>query len=129
MPTSNYLRGKLIDTSLRGVTYAAPVTVYASLHTADPTVSALPGSEVVGTWYARQASAFSAQVTAGETSNTAAVTYNAVTDGAVSVTHFAVWDSLTLGNMLYFGTLSAAKTFSITDVPSWLPTQLAVKQT
>lgn len=124
MPASNYLRGKLTDHVLRGLPYSSPASVYVSLHTSDPTVNGTAGTEVAGAWYARQPVTFAAQTTAGQTSNTNTVTYNGVSGSAVTVTHFAIWDSPTLGNMLEFAPLSASKTFSVTDVPSWLPGQL-----
>lgn len=126
MPASNYLRGKIIDGTLRGITFTAPPAIFVSLHTADPTAGATAATEVSGGWYARQPSQFAAQSTAGQTSNLDTITYNPVTTGPVVITHFAVWDAAGLGNMLYFGPLSASKTFSNTDVPSWLPGQVAV---
>lgn len=126
MPASNYLRGKVIDGTLRGTTYTAPPSVFISLHTADPTAGALSATEVVGGWYGRQAGTFAAQSTAGQTSNSNAINYNPVTSGPVTVTHFAVWDAATLGNMLFYGPLASTKTFSNTDVPSWLAGQIAV---
>lgn len=126
MPASNYFRGKALDVSLRNLPYTSPTTVYVSLHTADPTADALPATEVQGTWYGRQTVTFGPQNTAGQTTNNNTITYNAVTEGPVTVTHFAIWDSQSLGNMLYFGPLAASKTFANTDVPSWLPGQIAV---
>lgn len=129
MPASNYLRGKITDHVLRNVAYTSPTTVYVSLHTSDPTANATAGTEISTAWYARQPAVFSAQTTAGQTSNSATITYPGVETSAVTVTHFAIWDSLTLGNMLEYGPLSASKTFSVTDVPSWLPGQLASTMT
>lgn len=129
MPSSNYLRGKVIDGSIRGTTFSAPASVFVSLHTSDPTANATPASEVNAPWYSRQTVTFGAQTTAGQTSNTNTITYNAVTNGPITVTHFAIWDAQTLGNMLYFGPLAATKTFSDTDVPSWLAGQIAVAAT
>lgn len=124
MPASNYFRGKAIDTSLRSITFTAPAAVYVSLHTANPTADAIPATEVSADWYTRQLVSFGPQSTAGQTSNTNTITYDAVTNGPITVTHFAIWDSETLGNMLYFGPLATNKTFSNTDVPSWLPGQI-----
>lgn len=125
MPSSNYLRGKVTDHVLRNVAYTTPTTVYVSLHTADPTVNATANTEIAAPWYARQAITFSAQTVAGQTSNSGTITFPGVTVSSVTITHFALWDSPTLGNMLEFGALSASKTFAVTDVPSWLPGQLA----
>ncbi len=125
MPASNYLRGKVTDHVLRNTSYTSPIKVYVALHTSDPTVNATPGTEIAAAWYARQEATFAAQVTAGQTANSGTITYPGVQTSAVTVTHFSLWDALTLGNMLEFAPLSASKTFSITDVPSWLPGQLS----
>ena len=125
MPSSNYLRGKVTDHVLRNIAYVQPTVVYVSLHTSDPTVAGTAGTEVSAAWYARQAVVFAAQTVAGQTSNTATITFNGVTVTPVVISHFAIWDSPTLGNMLSFAPLSANKTFAVTDVPSWLPGQLA----
>ena len=124
MPASNYLRGKITDHVLRNVAYASPVQVYVALHTSDPTANATAATEISAAWYARQEANFAAQVTAGQTSNVGTITYPGVQVNPVTVTHFSIWDSPTLGNMLEYGALSSAKTFSVTDVPSWLPGQL-----
>lgn len=126
MPSSNYLRGKIIDHTLRNTPYTSPATVYVALHTSDPTAVGTPATEVSGAWYARQSATFAAQVTAGETSNSNTITYPGVTGSSVTVTHFSIWDAATLGNMIGYASLSSSKTFSVTDVPSWLPGQLAV---
>lgn len=124
MPASNYLRGKITDHVLRNTAFASPTTVYVALHTSDPTANATAATEISGAWYARQAATFAAQVTAGQTSNVDTITYPGVQTNPVTVTHFSIWDSPTLGNMLEYGQLSSSKTFSVTDVPSWLPGQL-----
>lgn len=129
MPASTYLRGKVTDHVLRNVAYTSPTTVYVSLHTSDPTVAGTPGTEVSAGWYIRKAATFAAQSVAGQTSNSGTITFDGVTGSAVTITHFALWDAETLGNMLEFAPLSASKTFSITDVPSWLPGQLASTMT
>lgn len=129
MPASTYLRGKVIDHTLRATSFTSPASVFVSLHTSDPTIAGTPATEVSAAWYARQGITLAAQTVAGQTSNSNTITYNGVTGSSVTVTHFAIWDASTLGNMLYFGPLSASKTFNLTDVPSWLPGQLAVTAT
>jgi hypothetical protein len=126
MPSSNYLRGKIIDAVYRATSYSSPATVYVALHTADPTVAGIAGTEVSGGWYGRQSAAFAAQATPGESSNSATITFSAVSGSAVIVTHFSIWDASTLGNMLSFAALSASKTFNPSDVPSWLAGSLTL---
>lgn len=125
MPASNYARGKVTDHLLRNIPFTSPAQIYVALHTADPTVAAIAGSEIAAAWYARQPATFAAQVTAGQTSNSNTITYPGVQTAPVTVGWFSLWDSLTLGNMIEFAPLSATKNFAVTDVPSWLPGQLA----
>lgn len=129
MPMSTYLRGKIVDHVFRNTAYTPPTTVYVALHTSDPTIAGTPATEVSGAWYARQSAAFAAQTTAGQTSNSATITFPAVTGSAVTVTHFALWDALTLGNMLEYNALTASKTYNISDVPSWLAGTLSITAT
>lgn len=129
MPASTYLRGKVTDHTLRNVAYTSPPALWVSLHTSDPTVAATPATEIAAAWYARQPITFSSQVTAGLTSNAGTITYPGVQTSAVTVTHFAIWDAATLGNMLVFAPLASSKLFSVTDVPSWLPGQLSSTMT
>jgi len=129
MPMSTYMRGKVVDHAFRNVAWTPPTTVYVALHTSDPTIAGTPATEVAGAWYARQAIAFSSQTVAGQTSNSATVTFPAVTGSGVTVTHFSLWDSATLGNMLEFSALSASKTYAISDVPSWLAGTLSITGT
>lgn len=129
MPMSTYMRGKVVDHAFRNVAWTPPTTVYVALHTSDPTIAGTPATEVSGAWYARQAIAFSSQTVAGQTSNSATVTFPAVTGSGVTVTHFSLWDAATLGNMLEFSALSASKTYAISDVPSWLAGTLSITGT
>ena len=129
MPSSLYLRGKVTDHVLRNVTFTSPTNVYVSLHTSDPTAAATAITEVNGAWYARQGAVFGAQVTAGQTANSETITYPGVQTAAVTITHFALWDAPTLGNMLTYAQLSSQKVFAVTDVPSWLPGQLVSTMT
>ena len=130
MPASNFLRAAVLDHTLRGVSMAGIATAYVSLHTYDPTADAIAASEIDGTtatWYVRQSCAFSAQSISGLTSNANPVTFAAVTGSSVTVTHFAIWTAVTgTTSMLFYGTLSASKTFYVNDVPSWLAGTLQV---
>jgi hypothetical protein len=108
---SNYLENKLLDHSLGTTTYTKPTTVYVSLHTADPGETG-SGAEVTGGSYARQAAAFSAAAS-GVAANSGILTFASMP--AVTVTHIAVWDAATSGNMLYYGPLTTSRTLSSGD--------------
>ena len=38
---------------------------------------------------------------------------------SVTISHWAIFDAATLGNMLFYGPLTASKTLDPTDVPSF----------
>jgi hypothetical protein len=111
---SNYLENALINATLRNTSYTSPTTVYLALYTDDPT-DADTGTEVTGNAYARQAITFGAPSN-GVTSNTAAIEFPQATGSWGTVTHIAIRDALTSGNMLYHSPLDASKTIATGDV-------------
>lgn len=103
---SDYLEEKFINVSLRNTAYTPPTTVYAALFTS-ATTDAGGGTEVTGGTgpYARQSVTFTAP-SGGATSNTADINFAGMP--AATVTHVAVMDAVTAGNMLYHGALTAS---------------------
>lgn len=132
MPLSNAYRAKWVDSTLRGAPFASPATVYVALFTADPTADCITANEVqtaAHAWYARKAMPFAAQSTPGVTTNSTAVTFDVVTGADTTATHYALFDASNAGTMISYGALSAAKTYSAGDVPSFLAGQLAINLT
>lgn len=111
---SNYLENALINGTLRATTYTAPTTVYVGLFTTDPT-DAGSGTEVSGNAYARQAATFAAPSN-GAASTNADVQFPQATGNWGTITHFAIFDALTTGNMMYHGALTSSKTIETGDV-------------
>lgn len=111
---SNYLENALINGTLRATTYTAPTTVYVGLFTSDPT-DAGSGTEVSGNAYARQAATFAAPSNGAATTN-ADVQFPQATGNWGTITHFAIFDALTTGNMMYHGALTSSKTIETGDV-------------
>jgi hypothetical protein len=118
-----------------GVTWTAIATVpcfqtlYAALLTAAPSDSG-GGTEVTGGSYARvavasalanwagtqsAASTTASSGTGGQTSNNGSVTFPSPTANWGVVTHFALYDALTGGNLIYWGTLTVSKTVNNGD--------------
>ena len=73
------------------------------------------GTELSGDGYARQAVTFGAP-TDGSGDNSGAVTFGPATADWGTITHVALYDALTGGNMLMHAALSASKTINDTDV-------------
>lgn len=126
---SDYLENKLVDHILRAQTFTAPATVYVSLHTS-ATTDAGGGTEVTGGSYARVAvtsslanwagtqsagSTTASSGTGGATSNNAAITFPAPSASWGTISHFAIWDASTAGNMLFHGSLTTSKTVNNGD--------------
>ena len=115
MSFSNYLETKVLDHVFGATAYTAPSTLYLALHTANPAEDA-SGAEVStsGTAYARAEVAFT--TSGNTTSNTAAVEYSTATANFGTVSHVAVWDASTGGNMLAYAALTSSKTIETGDV-------------
>jgi hypothetical protein len=111
---SNFLENALINATLRATTYTSPATVYVSLYTSDPT-DADSGTEVSGGSYARTSAAFDAPSN-GVTQNTSDVTFPTATASWGTVTHVAIHDASTAGNMLFHTPLDTNKTIDSGDI-------------
>lgn len=120
MAATDYLEQRIIDFVLKGnaeFSFTPPTTVYVALFTT-ATADDGSGTEVSGANYARQSVAFSAMtgVTNGVTSNSAEVAFpTAGAGGWGTITHAAVFDALSGGNMLYHGALAVSKTVNEND--------------
>lgn len=104
MGKSDYLENKILNIVFKNTAYTPPATVYAALMTATPTDSG-GGTEVTGGSYARQALTMGT-ATAGSITNTVAVVFTGVP--AATITHIAVYDASTGGNLLYYNALSTS---------------------
>jgi hypothetical protein len=121
---SNYLENALINATLRNTTYTSPSTVYVGLFLTDPT-DAGSGTEVSGGSYARKAMTFGAPSN-GASVNSAAVEFDQATGNWGTIPFFAIFDSLTSGNMLYHGALTASKTIETGDVFKFATSSVSV---
>lgn len=128
MSKSDFLEDSTINSALRAVAFPTITTVYVALYTAAPT-DAGGGTQVTGGAYARVTATFSA-ASAGATSNSAAVTFPSPTAGWGTVTHFGLFDALTVGNLLYWGALTTSRNILNGDnAPSFAIGALTVSET
>lgn len=123
---SDYLENAVVNATLRGASFPTPSALYIALFTADPTDANITANEVVGGWYARQDLAVGGAINSaftspsnGVTSNAKVITYPAVTDAQVTITHYGIYDSATGGNLLIHGPMTTAKTLLVDDVLSF----------
>jgi len=120
---SNYLENKIVDWLFRGQAYTPPSTIYVGLLTAAPDDTG-GGTEVTGGSYARVAVTSSlnnwagtqgagttaaSSGTSGTTSNNSAITFPTPTASWGLITHFALYDASSGGNMLGYAALTQSK--------------------
>jgi hypothetical protein len=110
---TDFMENKIIDHMLRAQAYTPPATVYVALFTSAPS-DAGGGTEVSGGAYARQAVTLAA-ASGGASENSAAITFPQATADWGTVTHLALMDALTGGNMLMHSPLDASKTVNNGD--------------
>ena len=114
---SNYLENKLLDHVLRysAAPYTGVSTLYVGLFTADTGLETnSPSAEISGNGYARKAVTFAA-ASSGSSATNAAVTFDPATGTWGSITHVAVMDASTSGNVLFWGAVTTAKTIENGD--------------
>ena len=126
MAKSYYLDNAVLSAVLDGVAYTSPTQVLVALYTAAPGPGG-GGSEVTGDpAYARTPATFGSP-TNGTLTNNASVTFPQATAAWGTIVAFALFDQL--GNMLYYGLLSASKTINTGDQLTFAVGGLTVTET
>lgn len=124
---TNYVEEAVLNAMLRGVSFTPPSTVYVALFEA-ATDDTGGGTEVSGGSYARKAASFTAaaQVSGkAECENDAAIEFTDMP--AVTVTHAAIFDASTSGNMLYHGPLATQRDVAAGDTFKFDAGELTVR--
>lgn len=138
---SDYLENKLIDQVFRGQAYTFPTSLYIGLLTVAPTDSTA-GTEVSGSAYARVTVAntlanwagtqgagttVASSGTTGTTSNNAIISFPTPTATWGTVVAFGIYDAASAGNLLFYGTLSVAKTINNGDTVTFPAAALSIQ--
>jgi len=114
---SDYLEDKVLDHVLGNTAFTQPSNIYLALFTADTGLeSNSPSAEIStsGTAYSRQAVSFGA-ASSGSASTDATVTFSAATANWGTITHVAVMDASSAGNVLFYGAVTTSKTIESGD--------------
>jgi len=109
---TDYLENAIIET-MRATNITAAAGYVALFTTA--TDYAGGGTEVTGGSYARQLAGLSVAA-GGASSNAADITFPTATADWGTVTHVALYDAVTVGNMLMHSILDASKTVNDGDI-------------
>lgn len=112
---SDYLENKVLDHVLTSTSYTAPGTRYLGLFTASTGLEAnTPSAEVSGGSYARKAVTFAA-ASGGSSATNATVTFDTASASWGTITHVAIMDASTSGNVLFWGAVTTSKTIDAGD--------------
>jgi hypothetical protein len=114
MSFTTYTEDKVLDHILKGTSFTAPAVVYVALYTS-ATNAAGGGTECTGGGYTRKTMGFTT-ATSGATENNGDVEFPTATDAWGTLTHTAILDASSGGNMLMETALTASKTISTGDV-------------
>lgn len=132
MGFSNYLENQVLTHIFRTGSWTKPTSIYIALCTAAPT-SVSTGStivEPVGNAYARVAlnpgNSNWNDPSTGTTSNISVITFPEATGSWGTITHVAIVDSATNGNLLFFGSLGSSQAVSSGDSPGFDTTTLTI---
>lgn len=121
---SNYLENALLNAVLRNTSYTSPSTVFVALYTDNPGEGGT-GTEVSGGSYARVAGTFGAP-SDGVSVNSSAIEFAQATGSWGTVSHMALYDAITSGNMLFYGSLTTSKAIESGDIFKFASGQLSV---
>jgi hypothetical protein len=113
MSFTNTLETCVLQWALTNGSPTRPTAWYVGLFTAAPG-EAGGGTEVSGNAYVREAVTFT--VSGDTATNSAAIEWPTATGSWGTITHVAVFDALTAGNMLVYAALASSKTISTGDV-------------
>ena len=121
---SNYLEDKLLDHTLRygSAPYTGASTLYLALfnNTSTNTAANLEAGTLTdetsgsGTAYVRKAVTFAA-ASSGTSATNATVTFDTATASWGTITHIAVMNASTAGNVLFYGAVTTSKTIDTGD--------------
>lgn len=138
---SDFLENKIIDQVFRGQAYSFPATVYVGLFTASPSDVA-GGTEVSGNNYSRVAvtsslanwagtqgsgTTVASTGNTGTTSNNTQITFTTPSANWGTVVAFGMFDAATGGNLLFYGTLTLAKTVNQGDMVTFPAASLSIQ--
>jgi len=124
---SDYWENEILDHIFGKGSYTSP-TIYVGLSTADPTDDGTGLAEPVGNAYARVSTVAADWTVAssGALNNVNDITFPEATGNWGTVTHFALFDAVTGGNMLAHGALSSSKAIGSGDTAKFAAGDLEV---
>ncbi len=131
MSFSVYLEQKVLEHAFKVAAFTVPTNLYLALLTSAPADDDT-GSTIVepsGNAYARvnhDVWAVATVATVTSCKNTGAITFPTATGLWGTISHFAICDALTAGNVLAYGALTTAKSVTTDDTPSFASNAIVI---
>jgi len=124
---SDHWENEILDHVFSKGSYTPP-TIYVGLSTADPLDNGSGLAEPSGNGYTRVQTSGASWTTAsgGSLSNASDITFPQATGSWGTITHFALFDAASAGNMLAHGALSQSKTITSGDTAKFAAGDLDV---
>jgi hypothetical protein len=124
---SDYVENKILNYVFNFLPFTF-ATGYVALSSGDPGEAGTNLLEVVGGSYARPlATGIWTSSTTGAIMNSAAIVFPTATANWGNITHFALFDHVTTGNMLGYGTLGTSKNVTTNDVVQFATGALTIR--
>ncbi len=114
-----FLADAVLDHIFKNTAYDTTASIYVALSKADPTDNNSGLDEHSGDNYARVNHDAWDAASAGATENDGAVTFPQASAAWGTVTHFAMFDASTNGNLLFYGALDNSRNIGQNDTPSF----------
>jgi hypothetical protein len=125
---SDYLENKWLTHTLKSTAFTKPTGLFLALSTTDPLDAGSGITEPVGNNYARKTclANFTTASTTRSISNTTEITMNTASGSWGTITHWALFDAVTSGNMLCHGNFSTGKSVVNGQTPKVLAGELVI---
>lgn len=128
MSFGNFWEDEILDHVFGKGSYTAPANIFVALSTADPDEDASGVAEPSGNNYARVSTAAADwnASSGGVIDNANLIAFPTASGDWGTVTHFALYDAASGGNMLAYGLLGSAPAVALNNTPRFSAGELEV---
>lgn len=125
---SDYLENKWLGHILKSASFTHPANIYMALSTADPTDAGTGLAEPSGNNYSRATitSNFTAAAATRAIANNSDIVFPQASGSWGTISHWAIFDSGTAGNMLAYGSITTPKAIGANQAPKILSGQCSI---
>ena len=127
---SNYLENKVLDHTLRNAAFTQPAGLFIGLYTGNALTNLEAGTltdevSTSGTQYVRKAVTFG-NAASGTATNNTTITFDAALVNWGNITAIAILDTVSSGNVLFYGNLTTAKLIETGDTMQFVTNNISV---